>query len=122
MPDHAMLGANRSACDVPIANQELHHLDLGEHTRLPRRLDRCLHLWDGREIGGEQPAGWLVLGGGGHDVPRLGQIEHDAGRLDRLDFVGHIPDTHLDDSQAAGRTTSPRPFWHVLRGLPSAPR
>ena len=46
---------------------------------------------DGR-VGHEDPAGHEGLGGMGHDLPRLGQVEHDAVQVGLVDALVAVPD------------------------------
>ena len=77
MTHHAVLRANRPSRHVPLPQEELLNLDLGEALCLERRLHSGLHLRNSGEVGAQDSPTGLVLGGSLDGVPRLGDIEDD---------------------------------------------
>ena len=76
-------------------------------------LDCGLHLRNRWEVSGEKATGRLVLGGDGHDVPRLGQIEDDASRRRRTRPHQRHPPPRI--STFSGRR--PYHFCHSFPGM-----
>ena len=97
--DHAVVGADRLALDVPGALQHLERLDHPERRvrRAPRAAAR-----PGRIVGQvreQDPARPQRLERVLHDAPRLGQVEHDPVEVVLVDALVDV--AHLD--RRAGR-------------------
>ena len=91
--DHAVVGPHRLALDVPAALEHLERLGHAEGRLGEQRLAQLRDLGDLRRVGEEDPARVQRPRGVLHDLPRLGQVEHDAvevGLVDALVAVAHL--------------------------------
>ena len=75
--DHAVVGPDRLALDVPAALQHLERLDHPER-RVGELLAQPADLQDRRQVRDEDAARPQRRDRVLHDAPRLGQVEHDA--------------------------------------------
>jgi ferredoxin len=90
--DHAVIGAHGDAFDVPGAQQHLQRLGHGERGA-DELLAQLRRLDDARRVGDEDATRAQRVARVLHDLPRLGQVEHDAveiGHLDACVRVAHL--------------------------------
>ena len=92
MPNHRMGGAHRSAADIPISDENLFDLDLGEHLEISGPLHRRLHLGDCWEVRTQHSSVRLVFCRGPDRMPGLGKVEDDSIGFNVLDVRGHVAD------------------------------
>ena len=93
--DHAVVGADRLAFDVPAALQHLERLDHAERRR-GELLAQPADLEDRRQVREQDAAGHERVGRVLHDPPRLGQVEHDAVELALVDAVVDVADLDVE--------------------------
>ena len=84
--DHPVVGPHRLALDVPAAVQHLDRLGHAE-VGLVERLAELDGLGDLRRVGDEDPAGVQRPRRVLHDLPRLGQVEHDPVEVGLVDAL-----------------------------------
>ena len=106
--DHAVVGADRLALDVPAAVQHLERLDHRERRRDELLLEPA-DLQDRRQVREQDPAGNERLGRVLHDPPRFGEVEHDPVDLALVDAFVDV--AHLDLERHVGAEEA----VHVLR-------
>ena len=97
--DHAVVGADRLALDVPAALQHLERLDHPNGADASSSRSRPTWRIVGR-YASRMPPGHERLGRVLHDPPRLGQVEHDAVEVALVDAFVDV--AHLDVERDVG--------------------
>ena len=110
-------GTDREALDVPVADQRLPGLRLGEAAVRAERLDGPAELGGGRDVGADQAAGRQRLGDRVDALPRREHVEDDPVDaavlvVERLDEVA--------DGELPGRVPAAEELVDVLRRATSA--
>ena len=95
MRDHAVIGPDRLALDVPTPVQHLERLDHAER-REPQLLAEPADLQDRRQVREQDPARAQRLDRVLHDPPRFRQVEDDAIEVALVDALVDVAHLHVE--------------------------